>query len=177
LRESARASVAEGGEAVSGRTPDTVGVKETSMMFQNNTRRGFTFIELMAVIVILSTLIMLVAPKFFGRIDDARITATQIQIKNLEQALKLFYLDNGFYPGTEQGLQALVEKPTSGRIPNKWREGGYLDKTVLPKDPWGNDFTYLSPGKQGEDYEIISTGRDGREGGEGPDADISSSRI
>lgn len=140
-------------------------------------RAGFTFIELMAVIVILSTLIMLVAPKFFGRIDDARITAAQIQIKNLEQALKLFYLDNGFYPDTEQGLQALVEKPTSGRTPNKWREGGYLDKPVLPKDPWGNDFIYLSPGKQGEDYEIISLGRDGREGGEGPDAEISSSKI
>lgn len=146
-------------------------------MFRSNMKKGFTFIELMAVIVILSTLVMLVAPRFFGRIDDARITSAQIQIKNLEQALKLFYLDNGFYPGTEQGLQALVEKPTSGRTPNRWREGGYLDKPSLPKDPWGNDFVYLSPGKQGEDYEIISLGRDGREGGEGPDAEISSSGI
>ncbi len=148
-----------------------------NILSRHNAKKGFTFIELMVVVVILSTLIVLVAPRFFGRIDDARITATQIQIKNLEQALKLFYLDNGFYPGTEQGLQALVEKPTSGRIPNKWREGGYLEKTVLPKDPWGNDFIYLSPGKQDEDYEIVSLGRDGREGGEGPDAEISSSQI
>ncbi|HOL22888.1 MAG TPA: type II secretion system major pseudopilin GspG [bacterium] len=140
-------------------------------------KRGFTFIELMAVIVILGILAMIVMPRFFGRIDEARITATQIQIKNLEQALRLFYLDNGFYPETEQGLKALIEKPTVGRVPPKWREGGYLEKNVLPKDAWGNDFIYLSPGRQGEDFEIISLGRDGREGGEGPDADISSSKI
>ncbi|MCM8830461.1 MAG: type II secretion system major pseudopilin GspG [Candidatus Omnitrophica bacterium] len=140
-------------------------------------KRGFTFIELMVVVVILSTLAMIVMPRFFGRIDEARITATQIQMKNLEQALRLFYLDNGFYPETEQGLKALIEKPTVGRSPNKWREGGYLEKNVLPKDGWGNDFIYLSPGRQGEDFEIISYGRDGREGGEGPDADISSSKI
>jgi len=138
---------------------------------------GFTFIELISVIVILGILAMIVMPRFFGRIDEARITATQLQIKNLEQALRLFYLDNGFYPETEQGLKALIEKPTSGRIPSKWREGGYLEKNTLPKDAWGNDFIYLSPGSHGEDFEIISLGRDGREGGEGPDADISSSRI
>jgi len=142
-----------------------------------NKKRGFTFIELMAVIVILGILAMIVMPRFFGRIDEARITATQLQIKNLEQALRLFYLDNGFYPDTEQGLKALVEKPTVGRIPPKWREGGYLEKNIIPKDAWGNDFIYLSPGSQGEDFEIISLGRDGREGGEGPDADISSSRM
>ncbi|MCM8820443.1 MAG: type II secretion system major pseudopilin GspG [Candidatus Omnitrophica bacterium] len=140
-------------------------------------KRGFTFIELMAVIVILGILAMIVMPRFFGRIDEARITATQIQIKNLEQALRLFYMDNGFYPETEQGLKALIEKPTVGRVPSKWKEGGYLEKNVLPKDAWGNDFIYLSPGRQGEDFEIISLGRDGREGGEGPDEDISSSKI
>lgn len=140
-------------------------------------RNGFTFIELMAVIVILGILAMTVMPRFFGRIDEARITATQIQIKNLEQALRLFYLDNGFYPETEQGLQALVEQPMVGRIPSKWKEGGYLEKNILPQDAWGNAFIYLSPGSQSEDFEIISFGRDGREGGEGPDADISSSKI
>ncbi|MCM8761758.1 MAG: type II secretion system major pseudopilin GspG [Candidatus Omnitrophica bacterium] len=140
-------------------------------------KRGFTFIELMAVIVILGILAMIVMPRFFGRIDEARITATQIQIKNLEQALRLFYMDNGFYPETEQGLKALIEKPTVGRVPSKWKEGGYLEKNVLPKDAWGNDFIYLCPGRQSEDFEIISLGRDGREGGEGPDADISSSKI
>jgi general secretion pathway protein G len=147
------------------------------VLTQKRWKKGFTFIELMAVIVILSTLAMIVMPRFFGRIDEAKVTAVQLQIKNLEAALKLFYLDNGFYPGTEQGLQALIEKPTSGRIPDKWREGGYLEKLFLPKDPWGNEYIYLSPGKQDEDYEIISLGRDGREGGEGPDADISSSQI
>ncbi len=142
-----------------------------------NRKSGFTFIELMAVIVILGILATIVMPKFFGRIDEARVTAAKIQIKNIEEALRLFYLDSGFYPSTEQGLQALVEKPTTGNVPKKWREGGYLEKNTIPKDPWGSDYIYLSPGKKGEDYEIISLGRDGREGGEGPDEDISSSQI
>ncbi len=148
-----------------------------NIISRHNRQKGFTFIELMVVIVILSTLIMIVMPRFFGRIDDARITAVKIQMENFKSALKLFYLDNGFYPGTEQGLQALIEKPTSGRIPNKWREGGYLEKSSLPRDPWGNEYVYLSPGSSGEDFEIISLGRDGKEGGKGPDADISSSQI
>jgi len=138
-------------------------------------RAGFTFIELMAVIIVLSILATLVMPKIFGRIEEAKATSAKVQIKNIEGALKLFYLDNGFYPGTEQGLQALVEKPTSGRIPPNWREGGYMEKPVLPKDPWLNPYVYLSPGRAGEDYEVVSYGRDGKEGGEGADADISSS--
>jgi len=140
-------------------------------------RNGFTFIELMAVIVILSILAMIVIPRFLGRVDDAKITAAKVQISNLESALKLFYLDNGFYPETEQGLKALIEKPVTGRIPQNWREGGYLEKKEVPKDPWGNEYIYLSPGRNDENYEIISYGRDGKEGGEGPDADISSSNI
>jgi len=140
-------------------------------------KAGFTFIELMAVIVILGLLAMIVMPRFFERIDTAKITAAKVQIKNFEAALKLFYLDNGFYPSTEQGLQALVEKPTTGRIPKHWREGGYLEKKQIPKDPWGNDYVYLSPGRHGEEYEIICYGRDGKEGGEGVDADISSSEL
>ncbi|MFA5644989.1 MAG: type II secretion system major pseudopilin GspG [Candidatus Ratteibacteria bacterium] len=139
------------------------------------TAGGFTFIELMAVIVILGILATLVMPRIFGRIEDARMTSAQVQIKNFEQALRLFYLDNNFYPTTEQGLQALVEKPSSGIIPDKWREGGYIEKQVLPVDPWGNPYLYLSPGRSGEEYEIISYGRDKQEGGSGPDADISSS--
>lgn len=146
-------------------------------MVKSSIKKGFTFIELMAVIVILGILAMTVMPKFFGRIDEARSTAAKIQIRNFEQALRLFYLDNGFYPATEQGLQALIEKPSVGRVPTKWREGGYLEKNALPLDPWSNEYVYLSPGRAGEDYEIISLGRDGREGGEGPDADISSSQI
>lgn len=140
-------------------------------------KKGFTFIELMAVIVILSILAMLVMPRIFGRIEEAKITAAKVQIKNFEAALKLFYLDNGFYPGTEQGLKALVEKPTTGQIPAHWREGGYLEKKEVPRDPWGNDYVYLNPGRGGEEYEIISYGRDGKEGGEGPEADISSAIL
>ena len=131
----------------------------------------------MAVIVILGILATLIMPRIFGRIEQAKITSAKLQIKNFEAALKLFYLDNGFYPSTEQGLRALIEKPTTGRIPKKWREGGYLEKKKIPKDPWGNDYIYLSPGRHGEEYEIISYGRDGKEGREGPDADISSSEL
>ena len=103
-------------------------------------KKGFTFIELMAVIVVLSILAMLVMPRIFGRIEETKITAAKVQTKNLEAALKLFYLDNGFYPSTEQGLRSLVEKPTTGQVPTSWREGGYLEKNAVPKDPWGNDY-------------------------------------
>ncbi|MCM8759547.1 MAG: type II secretion system major pseudopilin GspG [Candidatus Omnitrophica bacterium] len=140
-------------------------------------KKGFTFIELMAVVVILGILAMYVMPRIFGRVDEARVTAAKVQIKSFEQALKMFYLDNSFYPSTEQGLEALIEKPTTGRIPEKWREGGYLEKGTIPLDPWGNHYIYLSPGRNGEDYEIISYGKDGKEGGTGYDADISSSEI
>lgn len=140
-------------------------------------KKGFTFIELMAVVVILGILAMYVMPKIFGRIDEARVTAAKVQIKSFEQALRLFYLDNSFYPSTEQGLEALIQKPTTGRIPEKWREGGYLEKGTIPLDPWGHPYVYLSPGRNGEDYEIISHGKDGQEGGQGYDADISSSEI
>jgi len=139
---------------------------------QAATARGFTLIELMVVIVILSILATLVIPRIFGRVEDAKVTAAQVQMNSLVTALKLFYLDNAFYPSTEQGLQALVEKPTTGQIPEKWREGGYLEKKEVPKDPWGRDYLYLSPGRDGEAFQIICYGRDGVEGGEGPDADI-----
>jgi len=137
-------------------------------------KKGFTFIELMAVIVILSILALLVMPKIFGRVEEAKATTALIQIKNLEAALRLFYLDNGFYPSTEQGLSSLVEKPATGRTPQHWRDGGYLESRTIPKDPWGTDYVYLSPGTNGDEYEIISYGADGKEGGEKTDADISS---
>jgi len=96
-----------------------------------------------------------------------------VQIKNLETALKLYKLDNGFYPDTQQGLDALIEKPTSGQIPKKYREGGYLEQKKIPPDPWGNPYIYVCPGLHG-DFDIISYGADGKEGGEGKDADIKS---
>ena len=138
--------------------------------------RGFTLIEIMVVIVILGILAGLIVPRIMGRPEEAKQLKAQLQIESLETALKLYKLDSGMYPATEQGLQALVEKPDTGAIPGKWREGGYLEKGRLPKDPWGNDFIYLSPGAHG-DYDIVSYGADGVPGGEGKNKDINSWEI
>ena len=131
--------------------------------------RAFTFIEIMVVVAILAILAALVVPRIMGRTDDAKRTAAKVQIRNIEGALQLYKLDNGVYPSTEQGLKALIEKPSVGVIPKKWKVGGYLPK--LPEDPWGNPYKYLSPSQKGE-YEIISLGTDGEVGGEGVNADI-----
>ncbi|HJV67264.1 MAG TPA: type II secretion system major pseudopilin GspG [Geomonas sp.] len=143
------------------------------MVKQLQENRGFTLIELMVVIVILGILAAVVAPKIIGRSDDAKITDAKVQIRNLETGLKMYKLDNGAYPSTEQGLQALVTKPTTGKVPAKYREEGYLESKSIPKDPWGNDFVYLSPGEHG-DYDLYSFGADGTRGGEGKNADITS---
>ena len=134
---------------------------------------GFTLLEIIVVVFILSLLAAIVAPRIIGRTDDARIEAAKVQIKNFETALKLFKMDNGFYPDTQQGLEALAEKPSAGRIPQNYKEGGYLEQRKIPLDPWGNPYLYVSPGLNG-DYDILSYGADGREGGEGKDADIKS---
>jgi general secretion pathway protein G len=132
-------------------------------------QRGFTFIEIMVVVAILAILAALVVPRIMGRTDEAKRTAAKVQIRNLEGALQLYKLDNGVYPSTEQGLKALVEKPSVGVVPKKWKLGGYIQK--LPEDPWGNVYKYLSPSPKG-DYEIICLGTDGEVGGEGINADI-----
>lgn len=134
-------------------------------------RRGFTLIEIMVVITILGILAALVVPKIFGRADDARITAARTEISALMQALKVYRIDNGRFPTTEQGLLALINKPTIDPMPNNWKQGGYLERTSVPKDPWGKEYQYLSPGVRGE-IDVFSFGRDGQSGGEGPDADI-----
>jgi general secretion pathway protein G len=133
------------------------------------TLRGFTLIELMVVLVIIGILAALIVPNVLDRADDARATAAKTDIANLNQALKLYKLDIQRYPGPEQGLQALVTRPTQGAIPTAWRP--YLEK--LPKDPWGNDYKYLNPGIKGE-IDIVSFGADGVAGGEGKNADIGS---
>ncbi|MBW2099401.1 MAG: type II secretion system major pseudopilin GspG [Deltaproteobacteria bacterium] len=137
---------------------------------------GFTLIELMVVIVILGILASLIVPRLMGRTDDAKIVKAKIQIESLETALKLYKLDNGMYPDTEQGLQALVEPPDTGILPKKWKKGGYLEKGRVPKDPWGNEFIYLSPGVH-DDFDIISYGADGVSGGEDKNSDINSWEI
>ena len=132
---------------------------------------GFTLIELMVVIVILGILAGLIVPRIMERPEEARQAKARIQIESLETTLKLYKLDNGCYPSTEQGMEALVEAPQVGDLPRKWREGGYLEKKRVPKDPWGNDYIYLCPGTNGE-YDIISYAADGEQGGEGKNKDI-----
>jgi general secretion pathway protein G len=137
---------------------------------------GFTLIELMVVIVILGILAGLLVPRIMGRPEQAKQLKAKIQIEGMETALRLYKLDNGTYPTTEQGLQALVEQPQTGTSSTNWRTGGYLEKGKVPKDPWGNEFVYLSPGSHGE-YDIISYGADGVPGGEDVNQDINSWEI
>ena len=132
---------------------------------------GFTLIEIMVVIIILGILASYVAVRLTGQTEEARRTQAVVQIESLETALELYKLDNGSYPSTEQGLQALVEPPTTGVLPRKWREGGYLKKGKVPKDPWKHDYVYLSPGLH-SDFDISSYGDDGEPGGEGKDQDV-----
>lgn len=139
-------------------------------------RPGFTLIELMVVIVILSILAVYMMPRIMGRPEQARRMKAKVDIQSLETALKLYKLDNGKYPTTEQGLEALVREPDSGPEPRDWREGGYVEKGRISKDPWGNEYEYISPGNHG-DYDIISYGADGEPGGEGEDADVKSWEI
>jgi general secretion pathway protein G len=143
----------------------------THRMSQRRRQRGFTLVEIMVVVVIIGILGMLVVPKLLGRTGEARVTAARTDIATLMQSLKLYKLDNQRYPTTEQGLQALVQKPTSGPAANGWKEGGYLEK--LPKDPWGNNYQYLQPGLHGE-VDVFSLGADGQPGGTGEDTDVGS---
>jgi general secretion pathway protein G len=143
-------------------------------MQSNNKSRGFTLIEILVVVVILSILAALIVPKIMDRPDEARVVAAKSDIRALISALKMYRLDNGSYPTTEQGLQALVKRPETGDVPRNWKGNGYLDR--LPKDPWKNDYQYLSPGLHDE-IDIFSLGADGQPGGDGVKADIGSWNI
>ena len=135
-------------------------------------QRGFTLLEVMVVVVILGILAALVVPKIISRPDEARAIAAKQDVASLMQALKLYRLDNQRYPSTEQGLQALVARPTSAPLAPNWKSGGYVER--LPKDPWGNEYRYLFPGSHGGAYDLYSLGADGELGGEGTDADVGS---
>jgi general secretion pathway protein G len=130
---------------------------------------GFTLIEIMVVVVILGILAAVVVPRIMDRPDQARTVKASQDIRTLENALRIYRLDNYVYPTTDQGLEALVEKPLSQPEPRKWKEGGYIDR--LPKDPWGFPYQYLNPGVHGE-IDIFSFGADGAPGGESMNADI-----
>lgn len=139
-------------------------------MKQMNKNGGFTLIEIMVVMVILGLLVAIVAPNILGRSDQARVTVAQTQMSNIANALDLYRLDNGHYPSTQQGLQALVTKPSGSPEPRNWNPDGYLKN--VPVDPWDNEYEYYSPGKSAP-YDLTSLGSDGREGGDGDAADLS----
>ena len=132
-------------------------------------RAGFTLIEILVVIVILGILAAMIVPKVMSRPDEARVVAAKHDVASLMQALKIYRLDNKRYPTTEQGLSALVTKPTQAPVPDGWKGGGYIER--LPLDPWGNPYQYLNPGLHGE-IDVFSYGADGAPGGENYDADI-----
>lgn len=135
-----------------------------------NRQSGFSLIEIMVVVVIIGLLASIVAPMVLDRADDARANKVQADFKNIQTALNLYRIDNYVYPSSEQGLNALVTKPTLTPVPRNWRSSGYLDQ--LPMDPWGSPYLYISPGETRE-YDIYTLGADGVSGGEGPAADIS----
>ena len=142
---------------------------QTSKQYSRAVQSGFTLIEIMVVVVILGILAAVVVPRIMDRPDDARIAKAKQDIRVLESSLELYRLDNFNYPSTQQGLEALVTKPSGEPEPGNWKQGGYVKQ--LPKDPWNRPYQYLNPGVKGE-FDIFSFGKDGRPGGEGADADI-----
>ena len=134
-------------------------------------RAGFTLIELLVVVAIMAALAAIVVPKVIGQQDRALVAKAKQDIRAIQTAMEMYRLDNFDYPSTEQGIRALIQRPTGQPEPRNWQEGGYLPGNEVPRDPWGQPYQYLKPGVHGE-IDIFTLGRDGRPGGEGPDADI-----
>ena len=143
----------------------------------NSNQKGFTLIEVLVVVVIMGMLIGLIGPNVLGQVDRARVTTAKTDIVSLSQALDMYKLDNHFYPTTDQGLDALVSKPNGSPEPRNWNSGGYIKGSKLPLDPWDGEYVYFSPGEDGQPYELLSLGADGRVGGNGYDGEISSSPL
>ncbi|ROR99977.1 general secretion pathway protein G [Sinobacterium caligoides] len=133
---------------------------------------GFSLIEIMVVVVIISVLAGLIAPNIIGKAAEARVTAAKVDLKSIAQSLDAYKLDNFHYPSSDQGLQALITQPDGSPSAKNWRKGGYIQGKNVPKDPWGLEYQYLSPGVDGP-YDLYSLGADGREGGEDDNADVS----
>ena len=131
----------------------------------------------MIVVVIMGLLAGVLVPKIMDRPDDARVTKARMDIRTLKSALRFYKLDNGMYPTTKQGLLALIKKPDSRPWPTDWRHGGYLDASEIPKDPWGNEYIYRSPGAKQRDYEVICFGSDGKRGGSSYATDLYSWNV
>ena len=145
-----------------------------TIQFNRHLSTGFTLIEILVVVLILGILGALVVPQFMDQPDKARVVAARTDVRAIISALKMYRLDNGVYPSTEQGIQALAKKPGTGEIPRNWKSSGYLER--LQKDPWKNDYQYLNPGLHGE-IDVFSLGADGQPGGEGINADVGSWNI
>ena len=137
------------------------------------TSSGFTLIEMLVVVVIMGLLIGLIGPQVIGQVDKARVTTARADMATLGQALDMYRLDNHRYPTTDQGLEALISKPTSSPEPKNWNPQGYLSGSEIKADPWGGDYIYLSPGEGGQPYDLFSLGADAQLGGEGYDVDLS----
>lgn len=140
----------------------------TNCSVKHSANRGFSLIEILVVLVIMGLLISIIAPNVMGRADEARVQKVFADFSAIETGLRMYRLDNFSYPSSEQGLRALLERPTLAPVPANWKTGGYLES--LPLDPWGNPYLYLSPGQNGP-YDIFSYGADGVRGGDGQNAD------
>lgn len=146
-----------------------IGVRPHTPTMNVRRQSAFTLIEVLVVVAILAILAAIVVPRIMDRPDEAKRVAARADVGAIVQALKLYRLDNGFYPSTDQGLAALVQRPGTNPVPGNWKQGGYLER--LPKDPWGSDYQYLSPGVKGE-IDVFSLGADRARGGEGSAADV-----
>lgn len=132
---------------------------------------GFTLIEIMVVVIIIGLLASVAVPAVLDRVDESRVQKAKADFKQLQTALKLYRIDNFVYPSGEQGLEALVTKPSLAPVPRNWKSSGYVEQ--LQMDPWGRPYLYMSPAEGGRDYDIYTLGADGVSGGDGPDADLS----
>lgn len=132
-------------------------------------RQGLTLVEMIVVLAIIALVAVMIVPNVIGRPDQARVTVAKTDLKTIAAALRMYRLDNGDYPTTDQGLKALIQRPETEPVPANWNNEGYLPEA--PKDPWGRDYVYVSPGKTGG-FDLMSNGKDGEPGGEGLDADL-----